>query len=142
MSTEHSMSSRSKGGYEVWAKNIAISASWQTIQGAQASLNGLKRAFGEPLEIFYVHKIPTAEEKETFHVTQTGRDPAREPFLRDKNPSEGRTQRLREGLDSNAGTGSQTVARLREALARSTEDNTRLRAYVRELEEELGREQR
>lgn len=140
LKVEHDMSNRDKGGYEIWTENTVVSVSWQTVQGAQKCLDGLKRVFLTPLEIFYVHRIPTADEKEAFHVTKTGRDPARGTLLRSQMLGEDDARRVRQGLDSDAGAGSQTVARLREALARSTEDNTKLRRYIHELEEELGRE--
>ena len=148
MSTEHNASDRSKGCYEVWSNYTPIGNGWQTVQGAQQWLDRIKRrTLGTSLEIFYVHRIPTADEKETFHVTKTGRDPTRRPLLRSQMLGENDARRIREGLDSDTGTGSQTVARLREALARSIKDNVQLLKnnaqllkHVLELEEELNKE--
>ena len=139
---EHDISNRNKGGYEVWAEGKFKSISWQTMPGAQACLDRLKQDCSTPLEIFYVHRIPTADEKEAFHVTKTGRDPSKEPLLRSQMLSEGHTRRVREGLDSDTGTGSQTVARLREELARSTKENSQLQEHIESLEEELNKERK
>lgn len=136
---EHDISNRNKGGYEVWAKGKFESISWQTVMGAQACLDRIKEDFPlTPLEIFYVHRIPTADEKKAFHVTQTGRDPSKKPLLRSQMLSQSYTGRIRDGLDSNTGTGSSTVEMIQEALTRSTRDNDLLIDHITALEEELN----
>ena len=137
MSTEHDTATRSQGCYEVWTENTVVSCGWQTVMGAQLCLDGLKRVHKTPLEIFYVHRIPTADEKEAFHAAPTGRNPSKGVFLREQATGEAREEHQerreaseREKVVRDAGARSQKVEGLRDDLLR----------YIRELEEELSKE--
>lgn len=131
----HTMhSDRTRGAYEVWTANSVISTGWMTIMGAQTCLDSMELDWDTPLEIFYVRKILTRQERENpslVRATQTRRWDSGGNLVPEQASSESSERREGQGLERDTGTRPPQMGR-REAK--------RLLRYIRELEEELNKE--